>query len=78
MIQGEADRMIIAFLIFALKASTVVLVRILKRIEIATERISLFSEADWFGKCSVYGLLKRAESWLFIEWSLVALRTNDP
>jgi len=53
-------------------------VRILKRIEIAPERTSLFSEAEWFGKCSVYGRLKRAESSIFIEWSLVALRTNDP
>jgi hypothetical protein len=53
-------------------------VRILKRIEIETERTPLFSEAEWFAKCSVYGRLKRAESGLFIEWSLGALRTNDP
>jgi hypothetical protein len=40
---------------------------ILKRIEIETELTPLFSEAEWFGKCSVYGRLKRAESGLFIE-----------
>jgi hypothetical protein len=71
MIQGEADKLIIAFLIFVLKASTVVRVRILKGIEIETERAPLFSEAEWFGKCSFYGPLKRPESGLFIEWSLV-------
>jgi hypothetical protein len=51
-------------------------VRILKHIEIETVRTPLFSEAEWFGKCSVYGRLKRAESGLFIEWSLGALGTN--
>jgi len=53
-------------------------VRILKRIELETERTPLFSEAEWFGKCTVYGRLKIAESGLFVEWSLFAWRSNDP